>query len=285
MLVEPKRLVVFITRQSVAVCVITLLSCSAGTVWPQVPARHPRAIIKKMITRYETLVSYQDSGVVRTLPSEPRVADLDSPHFWAASFQEDTIVSFKTYFKRPGRFRFEWKSSFLRSSREAAIWSDGWHDYLWMPNRPGNGDSFMLYGRGDLEFYFDQAKPSSAGSIFFVPTLLMKEASPFPFANLLAIASELSLLREEQFDGETCYVIKCKMSGVPWTLWVGKNSYLLRKTRTEYISGSFDDKGAIRNSLIAEEIHRDIRINRKIPDAVFQYKPKLLPNDIDLTRK
>src|SRR5207253_5598843 len=122
------------------------------------PTRHPRAIIKKMIARYESLISYEDSGVVRTLLSEPRVADLHSPHFLAASFQEDTIVSFKTYFKRPRRFRFEWKSSFLQSSREAAIWSDGEHNYQWMPNRPGNGDSFRLYDRGDIEFYLDKAK-------------------------------------------------------------------------------------------------------------------------------
>jgi hypothetical protein len=239
-----------------------------------------------MIARYENLVSYQDSGVVKTRVAEPLgISNLDGRYLGAASFQEETIVVFKTYFKRPRMFRFEWKSPFLHSSREAIIWSDGRRALQWMPDNSRRTERFTLYDGGDLEFYFGQAKASSAGSIFFVPTLLMNEASPFPFANMLAIATELSLLREEQCDGETCFVIKCNMSGAPWTLWVGKTSYLLRKTRTVYMSGSFDDRKVISKSLIAEEIHRNIRINRKIPRVVFQFKPKLQANDLDLTHK
>ena len=79
--------------------------------------------------------------------------------------------------------------------------------------------------------------------------------------------TELSLVRDEQVEGEACYVISGKMYETPWVLWVGKSSGLLRKTRTLYVSGSFHEmmeKGKVKTS-VAEEIHRDIRINEKIP--------------------
>ncbi|HEX8337783.1 MAG TPA: hypothetical protein VF621_13695 [Pyrinomonadaceae bacterium] len=34
----------------------------------------------------------------------------------------------------------------------------------------------------------------------------------------------------------------------------------------------------------AEEVHRDIRVNEKLPAATFSYRPRLGPRDIDLTR-
>jgi hypothetical protein len=74
--------------------------------------------------------------------------------------------------------------------------------------------------------------------------------------------------------------------GTPWVLWVGKESRLLRKTRTVYTSGSFHDmleKRKVKTTL-AEEVHRDIRVNEKLPTGTFNYKPRLGPRDIDLTR-
>jgi hypothetical protein len=69
-------------------------------------------------------------------------------------------------------------------------------------------------------------------------------------------------------------------------LWVGEKSRLLRKTRTLYTSGSFHErleKGRAR-AYVAEEIHRDIRVNGKIPLEVFRRRPQVLANDVDLTR-
>jgi hypothetical protein len=98
--------------------------------------------------------------------------------------------------------------------------------------------------------------------------------------------TELALLGDERMDGEDCRVIKGKIDGTPWVLWIGKKSYLLRKTRTLYTSSSFHEmveKGRVKTS-VAEEVHHDIKVNEKIPTEVFKYQPHLLSNDVDLTR-
>lgn len=121
----------------------------------------------------------------------------------------------------------------------------------------------------------------------FHPSLLMKDVSPFSFGDMISIMDRASLIREEQIDGEPCHVIKGDISGVPWVLWVGKESYLLRKTRTLYTSASFHEtlerKGGVKTS-VAEEVHRDIKVNGRIPEAIFRYRPQLRADDIDLTR-
>jgi hypothetical protein len=98
--------------------------------------------------------------------------------------------------------------------------------------------------------------------------------------------TQIERLREEEFDGEMCHVIKGNLSGVPWVIWVGKESYLLRKTRTLYSGDSFHEKvqKGIAKALIAEEIHRNIKINERIPEEVFKYKPRFRADDVDLTR-
>ena len=112
----------------------------------------------------------------------------------------------------------------------------------------------------------------------------MKDLSAFSHGEI----TKLSLDGEEQFDGEACYIIMGYIYEVPWVLWIGKGSHLLRKLRTLYSADSFDEavekKGTIKVT-IGEEIHRDIRINEKMPKVLFEYKPEILVDDIDLTQK
>lgn len=265
-----------------------LLCCSANVTRGQTAAPDPQNILRKMVTTYERVSSYQDSGVVRTLPGEPGlIADSEIPRFRGASFRDETLVSFKTYYSRPGKFRFEWRSPSVRASRDAAIWSNGKQAYSWTPDVTGIGKGYTLSSGSELRWYVDEAQRWSGGAIFFVPSLLMKDVSPFSFGDMLSIMEGASLLREEQIDGEPCHVIKGEISGVPWVLWVGKESYLLRKTRTLYSSASFhetlEQKGRVKTS-IAEEVHRDIKVNKRIPETVFRYRPQLRADDINLTR-
>lgn len=269
----------------VALC---FLLCTGYVANGQTVAPKPATILKEMVSRYESMSSYQDSGVVRRLPDgADLMADIDRRGYQGASLRDDTLVSFKTHFIRPRMFRFEWKSHFLSMSREAVVWSDEKRVYSWMPTLYPKDGSFTLYDQGDLRFYIDGAKASSAGAAFFVPTLLMKNASYFPFADMLSIAEKLALIKEEEVDGETCYVIVGKLSGAPWVFWIGKKSHLLRRTRTIYTAGgSFHEsmEKGIGKTFVAEEIHRDIQINERIPKAIFRYKPRLQANDADLTR-
>jgi outer membrane lipoprotein-sorting protein len=259
--------------------VICCLLCFCNVARSQTTTPDPQIILKKMIARYASLSSYQDSGVVRIVPGNPALAtSLESPRFQVVSFQDDLLVSFKTYYASPRMFRFEWKSSFLPTSREAVIWSDGEKAYSWTPDMyPKNGGGFTLESGGNLRFYLGEARGSSGGAVFPVPSLLMEDVDYLPFGRMINSMRGSLLVREEEFDGETCYVIKGNIYGTPWVLWVGRESQLLRKTRTSYSrGGSFHEKmeKGIRKTFMAEEIHRDIRINEEIPKEVFKYKPQ-----------
>lgn len=278
----------FTIKPNYFVAAIVLLLSLGNIAHSQTAAPNPRKILEEMIATYGRVLSYQDSGVVRTLPGDPAlIADSGSSGFRGVIFRDDTLISFKTYYARPRKFRFEWGGPLLSAMRDAAVWSDGNQTYSWMPDKIHGREGFILDSARELRRSIDEAKGSSGGAAFFVPSLLMKDVSPFPFADMLSIMEGLLLLREEQIDGEPCHVIKGDISGVPWVLWVGKESHLLRKTRTLYTSASFHEtlekKGRVK-TFIAEEIHRDIKVNKKIPETVFKYRPKLRANDIDFTR-
>lgn len=267
-----------------------LTLCTGGVARGQAAAPDPKAILKQMVERYARLTSYQDSGAVQTLdagswlaagPAAPRLARVSSGG--------DTLVSFKTFYARPRMFRFEWRNHLKPTSREAVVWSDGRKSYGWMPNvARGDGDdgSFVLQGGEKLRSYVEEAQRSSSGAAFFVPSLLMKDLDYIAFGEMLGSMSGLKLIREERFDGEVCHVIGGDIFGGPWLLWVGKESRLLRKTRTLYTSGSFHEtlRTGRARTMVAEEVHRDIRVNEKLPAGTFSYRPRLRADDIDLTR-
>jgi hypothetical protein len=269
------------------VAAVGLLLYLGSAAFGQSPPPEPKAILRKMVARYAGFMSYQDTGVVRTLPGESLLAaGADRQRFISVSSGAETLVTFKTFYARPRMFRFEWKSSSLSMTREAAVWSNGKKDYSWMPDRVSGSDSFTLYDGADLRFNVGEAQRLSGGAVFFVPSLLIKDVSYDSFGEMISSMTELSLVRDELFDGEACHVISGKIIGTPWVLWVGKNSQLLRKTRTLYTSGSFHEmleRGRV-NTRVAEEIHHDIRVNEKIPREVFRRRPQLLANDTDLTR-
>jgi hypothetical protein len=60
----------------------------------------------------------------------------------------------------------------------------------------------------------------------------------------------------------------------------------LRKTRTVYSFGSFDEAVATgaRRQFVAEETRRDIKLNQPIARDVFNYRQKLQSRDFDATR-
>jgi outer membrane lipoprotein-sorting protein len=249
----------------------------------QNPGPSAQRILQRMTATYERMSSYQDSGAVRLVPSDPLIAKRREPFFQNVALQSDTLVSFKTYYLRPNRFRFQWKISSQPLIRESVIWSYGKRVYSWMPSESGDG-TFEFTSSSNLDLQIDEALSASLGSVFIIPTLLLKNLIVFPFADTLGIAKQVSIVREELVDGETCYVIRADLSGAPWLLWVGQKSYLLRKTRTLYTAGSFHPSNKTEKQLfIADEVHTEIRINRGLPKSVFRYKPVLEPQDSDLT--
>ena len=242
-----------------------------------------QTILQRLTETYASFSSYQDSGVVRRVPSDLPVAILSEPSLQPIVMQAENGVSFKTYYLRRNKLRFEWTNS--RQGRPSVLWFDGKRANLWKPSELDSG-SFQFTSHRYLEPQLYEAVRPSLGSAFFVPTLLVggSEVS-HGFPEILSNATHLSFGQEQLMDGELCYVINAELSDVPWSLWIGKKSFLIRKTRTLYSTGVFDPTNKTpRKSYVAEEIHTNIKVNRGVPQSYFRYRPKLLPHDDDLTR-
>ena len=154
------------------------------------------------MVRYENLTSYEDSGVVRVMPGSKSLTLNKRPRIERVGFQEDAAVSFRTYYVRPHSFRFDWQSAMDNSARLASVWSDGHRAYSWQPGPGSKKDAFTLYAKGSLSFNLEQATRPSAGAIFFIPTLLIKDSSYFPFGVMLSRMKAASIIRDEELDGE-----------------------------------------------------------------------------------
>src|ERR1044072_1454737 len=208
------------------------------TVLSQSKAPLPQTIVKNMTERYAALSSYQDAGVVEMISSDslPR---------------RSTDIFFKTYFTRPKKLRFEWLDYLsLASNGRNAIWSDGekvFSFYSFEPDR--------IEAKENVGMAIAGATGVSLGSAHTVPSLLLSEVNGF----LLTDLTKLSLKREEVFEGEECYVLEgYHPSAEPWQLWISKKDSLLRKLRTMSTNGEFE-----------EEIHRDIKVDDKVPEAIY----------------
>lgn len=245
-----------------------------------------REILNGMVTQYRTLSSYSDTGDVIVAQADPKIARLQNISFQRPPRAGETLVSFRTYFARPKLFRFDWKSS-RTQSRDASIWSNGKQIYEWTGELGTLEDGFTLNTSKHLDMTIMDAARTSAGAVYPLISLFIKEANVVTsFADILGMATELALVKEEPVEGENCYVINATLSGAPWTLWITKQRKLIRKTRTVYSYGSFDEsvRTGVRKVFVAEETRRDIKINEPISKDVFNYRPTLRRGDYDMTR-
>jgi outer membrane lipoprotein-sorting protein len=199
----------------------------------------PQVIVKQMAARYAAASTYQDSGVVETVVE-------------GALPRRSTDVSFKTFFTRPRRLRFEWAEiSPMSLPGRSVIWSDGEKAYAYYNYEPGKVET-----PEDLPTAIAGATGVSLGSAYTVPDLLLKETWGFSLTEL----TKLTLKEQERFEGEECYVLEgYHPSGEAWRLWIGKSDFLLRKLRTRRSNGEFE-----------EEIHRDIRVGASIADETYR---------------
>ena len=181
-------------------------------------------------------------------------------------------------------FRFDWKRK--QSDRESSIWFDGHNVFEWWPSTTARDKTFTLFRSKYLDITVDEAAGKSSGAVFPIISMLVAKASIVSFDDLLRMVPTMTLKKQEPIDGETCYVIDTHLSGAPWTLWVGKDTHLLRTTRTVYSYGSFDERveKGIRREFVAEETRHDIKINESIAKDVLKYRPTLRRGDSDLTR-
>lgn len=220
----------------------------------------PLSIIEKMATQYATASSYQDSGVV---------IDVNGDTFG----QDSPALIFKTYFERPHFFRTEWIERDNAQSREpwSVVWNDGkqtWRYYSWDPT---------VKKETNIGLGIAGATGISRGSAHTVLALLLEAVGGFR----LTETTNLSIIREEKFEGENCYVLRgYHPLNFPIDMWISKNDFLLRKTEKRTHNGAYQ-----------VEIRRNVKLNGKIPPDIFNFTPpapkqKSSPNTVlSLTRR
>ena len=205
----------------------------------------PKVIVKRMATQYAFLNAYQDNGSV-DIVDEARAS-------------RRTDVLFRTYFARPSGFRFEWTNIYPMNlpSLESMIWCDRRNCHT---ASRGTGQQAELEDEEDLDSAVERALGTSRQSVHTIPILLMPTViSGFAVTEL----SNLALVREEQFEGDDCYLVRGRGPEEQfWDIWIGKRDFLLRKVRTKHIDGVF-----------FEEIHRQIKRNNPLSPDIFRLKP------------
>jgi outer membrane lipoprotein-sorting protein len=221
---------------------LTLLICNRA-VDCQVKSTTAKSIVRKMAAQYATASSYQDTGVVMDVKGE-------------AASQSEIVIKFKTYFAHPHFFRFEWTARNIVTSEEqlSVIWNDGKQTFAYY-----SWDDPAVEEKEDIGSGVAGATGVSRGSAHTVPALLMKEISGFRLIEM----SKLSVLGEERFEGEDCYVVRgYHPFNFPIDMWISKRDFLLRKTKEASDDGSHQI-----------EIHRDVKLNVKVPRETFNFIP------------
>lgn len=227
-------------RKKLPLLVVCFLFFLIGHASGQLRSLTGEQIVHKMAAQYAVTGSYQDIGVVRKVDDKG-----------AAAVQSEPAVFFKTYFDRPGRFRFEWEDS-VSSKSWSILWSDGTDIFAKWATRG-------LEKQKSLDMGIAGATVATLGSARIVPTLLMREVSGFRLTQM----QKMALLREEEFDGKDCYVVRgVHPYGYEIELWIGKKDFLLRKEREKNDDGTY-----------TEEIRSDIKLDDVIPSEIFQYAP------------
>ena len=212
-------------------------------------------VLNNMFRVYARFASYQDEGTLVLTSEEATGGRIEK-------------MPFKTFFKRPNLFRFEWTEfTITKLGRTKVIWFNGKEAFsYWEPDEYEKADSLQLAVAG--------ATGISHGAVHTVSDLLMPDqlgASP------LKRIVNVSLLGEDAVEGVLCYRIKATQGDNPLELWVGKTDFLIRKRRQEMKLGDI--------LWITEETRRKVQVDHSIPELVFNYKPPipLTPRkDVDL---
>ena len=224
--------------------VIAILSFALPTVAQTQRKPDAASIMNNMYRLYSRLASYQDEGILVSTHDEPTGGTIEK-------------IPFKTFFKRPNLFRFEWTEfNVTKLGRKKLVWFNGKEAFMyWEPDYYEKEQSLSMAVAG--------ASDISPGAVNTVSTMLSDEFGSWPMKRL----KRSSLLGEDMVDGVRCFHLKATEDEDPIELWVGKSDFLLRKTRRETKDGD-----VVR---IREEIHRNIQIDQAIAEVAFNYKPPI----------
>jgi outer membrane lipoprotein-sorting protein len=216
-----------------------------------------KAIVLRMTNVYRAMKSYSDEGTNTTVMTFPGNVSTEE-------------MPFKTAFKRPGKFRFEFSSSRRGQKSTYLLIAAGKRMKL-----PVGGDPKKLRSAYVADTTTPLDKESnvelglsiagftgiSHGVAHQISRMLMSEVEGFIVSDL----QDLQLEGEELVDGRRCYRIYTREHDT--TYWIDKSTSLLRKT--EEFMDIEDEDGRPSSKSIARTVYRPV-INPKLDDARFK---------------
>ena len=211
---------------------------------PPEAAVDAETLLAKVVQAYASLSSYEDSGSVT--PDDGS----ESPY----------RISFTTLYRSPSLFRFAFDTPhpylplrYIVTKYEVGF--DGAAAYFVMTPHEKPPQSVPT---PNVNMALARATGISSGSAHNISRLLLRDVSGLSILDLV----DARLLEDAQINGVECHAISTQHPrGGEWTLWIEKDTLLIRKLRTPL--------GA-QDGMFSEEVHDNIRINQAIDDSRFK---------------
>jgi hypothetical protein len=206
-------------------------------------------LVQRVVETYRRLGSYQDEGVVLS--------------YWVNKPGPDEL-HFKTYFRKPGDFRFEWvrhhPSPKLRHIKSlSVVWSNSQGTFSYWDSHPA------IETAASLGSAIAAHTGVSQGAITTIPGLIVgRDMVIWSVEDV----HDLSLLEPADFEGTPCVRVRGTLRRASVDLWIGRDDLLIRRIVTTYppdfIGGELPK---------SEEIRRNVKFDESIPDGTFTFTP------------
>jgi len=240
-------------------------------------------IVERMTATYSSAKTYQDTGAVSLVND----INVYKGKQWEEvlllhDFARTKKITFKSYFQRPSRVRFEWIDNQSKVRRYSIVWSDGKNAYSWRTDYDDNKDLFIWDRESSLKWAIEQETRGSMSVFDILYNALTGSKEYYSFDKM----TQARLVREESVSGHLCYVIFGYINTDPWGLWIDKRSFVLRRYRMRIATGSFDEsvRTGYMPTTLGEVEYRSVRTNASIPSSMFTFRPKLRKGDIDISK-
>ena len=216
----------------------TLLQTQAMAEEPKPDKFTAKQIVERIAEEYAKCKSYRDSGVVKTI-------------FIRTDRKRTVEKPFTTAFVRPDRFRFEYKDK----GRRYIVWCKGNDVQTWWDVTPG------IKKPESLGLALAGATGVSSSSAHTVPALLIPDEVG---GRRLTDITEAKRIEDANLDKVDCFRIQGQFVGSPMTIWVDKNTFLVRRIDSQK---KFDDFRTERTTTYEPVI------NGEISDKMLEFDP------------
>ena len=203
-------------------------------------------LFKNVIDHYSSITSYQDEGVVKTVPFDKEDPPYDRP--FTTNYQSPNLFRFE--FRYPYPFPYE-QERLMQEATKYIVGSDGNQAYFYSQEHQHPGELELCV---DLKDALSAAVGISQRAAWNISELLCHELGARNLLNLCNV----KIVGEEVLENRLCSVIEAYDShGKRETLYIDKELLLIRRWSREVLKTQID------------EFRSNIRINESVDPTLF----------------